>query len=111
MEKENKKEKIISEYLQGRTTYRKLQSKYGIDFRTIHSWVQEYTGKTKSRKKKKELAIVNSAQDLPKEVKQLQEELKRVKLHNQLLEALVDIGKEEFGIDLRKKGGTKQSRK
>jgi hypothetical protein len=48
-------------------------------------------------------------EDLPREVKQLQEELRQARLYNKLLEALVDIGKEKYGIDLRKKNGTKQS--
>ncbi|MBK9291968.1 MAG: hypothetical protein IPM52_10125 [Bacteroidetes bacterium] len=48
-------------------------------------------------------------EDLPKEVKLLQHELRQARLYNKLLEALVDIGKEQYGIDLRKKHGTKQS--
>jgi transposase-like protein len=39
------KEAIIAEYLVGNTTYRKLDIKYGIDFRIIHSWVMKYQGK------------------------------------------------------------------
>jgi hypothetical protein len=35
--------------------------------------------------------------------------LRQARLYNKLLEALVDIGKEKYGIDLRKKNGTKQS--
>ncbi|MBK9292803.1 MAG: hypothetical protein IPM52_14440 [Bacteroidetes bacterium] len=41
-------------------------------------------------------------EDLPKEVKLLQHELRQARLYNKLLEALVDIGKEQYGIDLRK---------
>lgn len=36
-------------------------------------------------------------------VKQLQEELRQARLYNKLLEALVDIGKEKYDINLRKK--------
>ncbi len=39
------KEAIIAEYLAGGTTYRKLEAKYGFDFRLIHSWVMKYQGK------------------------------------------------------------------
>jgi hypothetical protein len=38
----------------------------------------------------------------------MQEELRQARLYNKLLEALVDIGKEKYGIDLRKNNGTKQ---
>ena len=39
----------------------------------------------------------------------MQEELQKARLHNLLLEELLDIGKEQYGIDLRKKTGAKQS--
>ena len=86
-----------------------MQGKYGIDFRLIHQWVQGFKGTNTSKKMSSKEKNVKSIEDLPKEVKQLQEELRHARLYNKLLEALVDIGKEKYGIDLRKKNGTKQS--
>lgn len=103
------KEKIIAEYLAGGTTYRKLQSKYSVDFRVLQSWVQKYKGRNVLARKPAKATNVKAIQDLPDDVKLLQEELRKTKLHNQLLETLVDIGKEQYGIDLRKKTGTRQS--
>jgi len=108
----NKKEKIIAEYLAGGISYRSLQAKYGVDFRTIHGWVQQYRGRytTSNKPAKSKIAKENQlTEPLPKEVKLLQAELRRLQLHNELLEAMIDIGKDQFGIDLRKKSGTKQS--
>ena len=45
---------------------------------------------------------------LPTDVKQLQEELRKAKLHNKLLNAIIDIAEEQLKIDIRKKSGTKQ---
>ena len=42
------KEAIIAEYLMGETTYRKLEKKYEVDYRIIHSWVMKYQGKNTS---------------------------------------------------------------
>lgn len=103
------KEQVIADYLSGGGTYRQLQRKYGIDFRLIHQWVQLFKDSNTTKKKPSEKESVNPNEDLPKEVKQLQEELRQARLYNKLLEALVDIGKEKYGIDLRKKNGTKQS--
>lgn len=36
------KQAIIAGYLVGETTYRKLEARYGFDFRLIHSWVMKY---------------------------------------------------------------------
>ncbi len=103
------KERVIADYLSGGGTYRQLQAKYGISFQLIHQWVQEFKGSgTKSVKPSKQVNV-KSLEDLPKEVKQLQDELRQARLYNKLLEALVEIGKEQYGIDLRKKHGTKQS--
>lgn len=106
---QNLKERVISDYLSGGVTYRQLQGRYGIDFRLIHNWVQAFKNSNISKKMPSNKESVKLNADLPKEVKQLQEELRHARLYNKLLEALVDIGKEKYGIDLRKKNGTKQS--
>lgn len=103
------KERIISDYLSGGGTYRQLSSRYGIGFQLIHQWVQAFKGNGKSNLKKSKQTNVKPIEDLPREVKQLQDELRQARLYNKLLEALVDIGKEQYGIDLRKKHGTKRS--
>lgn len=101
-------ETIISEYLCGNTTYRKLEEKYGVDFRTINYWVRKFQGKTMSKPKpqKSEKQII--AEPLPSDVKQLQEELRKARLHNKLLNAMIDIAEEQLKIDIRKKSGTRQ---
>lgn len=106
---QNLKERVIADYLSGAGTYRQLQGKYGVDFRLIHQWVQAFKDCNTSKKMPAKKKNVKLNEDLPKEVKQLQEELRQARLYNKLLEALVDIGKEKYGIDLRKKNGTKQS--
>ncbi|MCK6610947.1 MAG: transposase [Bacteroidia bacterium] len=106
---QNLKERVIADYLSGGGTYRQLQGKYGIDFRLIHQWVQAFKGSNTNTMKPSKQQNVKLDEDLPREVKQLQEELRQARLYNKLLEALVDIGKEKYGIDLRKKNGTKQS--
>ena len=47
-------------------------------------------------------------EELPTDVKKLQEELRKAKLHNKLLNAIIDIAEEQLKIDIRKKSGIKQ---
>jgi transposase-like protein len=102
-------EAIIAEYLLGETTYRKLGVKHGVDFRAIHHWVSKYQGKTVTRSNSKIKVQDNLLkEELPTDVKQLQEELRKAKLHNKLLNAIIDIAEEQLKIDIRKKSGTKQ---
>ena len=102
------KEAIIAEYLMGETTYRKLEKKYGIDFRVVHSWVTKFKGNPLRKKILKQSAISKEQEaPLPIDVKQLQEELRKSKLHNKLLNAMIDIAEEQLKIDIRKKSGTR----
>lgn len=103
------REVIISEYLLGGTTYRKLSTKHGVDFRIIHHWVSRFQGnQVKQAKPKIKLQDALPKEELPIDVKQLQEELRRARLHNKLLNAIIDIAEEQLKIDIRKKSGTKQ---
>ncbi len=112
MEKSEKtaqeQEAIIAEYLLGEITYRKLGAKYGVDFRRVHSWVTKFQGKPVRKIKPKNKTEDNPKEELPTDVKQLREELRKVKLHNKLLNAIIDIAEEQLKIDIRKKSGTKQ---
>jgi transposase len=101
------KEAIIAEYLSGTTTYRKLGSKYGIDFRILHSWVMKYQGK-QPKVARKSTTERGDQTALPTDVKQLQAELRKARLHNKLLNAIIDIAEDQLKIDIRKKSGTKQ---
>lgn len=101
------KEAIIAEYLVGETTYRKLETKYGIDFRLIHSWVMKYQGKKQKPNTLPKLKEVEET-PLPTDVKQLQTELRKAQLHNKLLNAMIDIAEDQLKIDIRKKSGTKR---
>lgn len=102
------KEGIIAEYLIGNTSYRKLGVKWGIDFRLIHSWVMKYKGKSNKGQSKLPKESTGLSEPLPSDIKKLQEELRKSKLHIELLNAIIDIGGKELGVDLRKKSGAKR---
>ena len=103
------REAIIAEYLTGDLTYRKLELKHGIDFRTIHSWVTKFrSGSLKKEKPNKRQPSPPVNEKLPTDVKQLQEELRKSKLYNELLNTMIDIAEDQLKIDIRKKSGTKR---
>lgn len=103
------KEAIIAEYLMGEITYRKLEKKHGVDFRLIHSWVTKFQGKPMRKEKPKKVGNQpEKGEQLPVNIKQLQEELRTTRLHNKLLNAMIDIAEEQLKINIRKKPGTKR---
>jgi transposase-like protein len=103
------KEAIATEYLLGETTYRKLGEKYGVRYQYVYRWVSKYHGGFVKKKKPKIKSRADVLRDdLPTDVKKLQKELVKAKLHNELLNAMIDIAEDQLKIDIRKKSGTKQ---
>ena len=47
--------------------------------------------------------------DLPDDIVVLKEALRKEKLKNELLNAVIDVASKELGVDIRKKSGTRQS--
>ena len=103
------KEKIVREYLAGGTSYNELSRKYGYAGQSICDWVKEFEGKKRVRKKKSPVEPIDKMEELPTNVKDLEAELRRMKLRNKLLEEVIRLNQEETGIDLIKKTGTKRS--
>jgi len=101
-----KKQAIITEYLCGNLSLRQIGRKYNIDHKTIHHWVMKHEGKKPSKKADSETEAENT--ELPSDIKQLQEELRKAKLQNKLLNAIIDIAERELKVDIRKKSGTKR---
>ena len=75
----------------------------------IHQWVQRYKGKMKVKpdKPKKVKPTINS-DELSTDVKQLQAELRKAKLLNEVLTEVINITEAELGRPIRKKYGTKR---
>ena len=112
MENIKLKESIIAEYLSTSISYRELGAKYGMNFRNLHRWVMQYQGRMKRPTTKKIVMPAKSSveQDpLPTDVKQLQAELRKARLLNEVLTEVINIAEEELGLPIRKKSGTKQS--
>jgi transposase-like protein len=107
---EQQKESIITEYLTSEISFRALGQKHGIDFRMIHQWVQRYKGKMKNKPDKPKKNVISSSSDeLSTDVKQLQAELRKARLLNEVLTEVINITEAELGRPLRKKSGTKRS--
>jgi transposase-like protein len=108
---ELEKEAIVADYLSGGGSFRYLGKKYDVAFKNIQRWVMEYKGIKRTKIKKEpsaDCSLSPSSPPLPTELKQLQEELRKAKLHNELLNAMIDIAEKDLKIDIRKKSGTKR---
>ena len=92
------KNQIISEYLTSKCRFLDLEAKYGVNRRTIQTWVRKYRLSTKQ-------TVSQPASD----VQQLKKQLEQEKMKNELLQEMLHLSEQHTGLDLRKKFGTKQS--
>ena len=121
------KDQIIQEYLNTGCGYRKLQEKFGISRTTICKWVQIYQGihelprnekqqkhyirdmidPDKKRAPKKDI----THDDLLKKIAALEKQLEWEKLRADALDIMINVAEEKLNIPIRKKSGSRQSRK
>ncbi len=100
----------IEEYLAGGTTSAKLGLKYGFGNASVSRWVVEANKKkNKIAQRAASLQVAKEREGMPEDIKALQEELRIAQLKISLLEAMIDISDEQYGTDIRKKAGTRQS--
>jgi transposase-like protein len=109
MDKKRQRHAIIAEYLLGDTSTRKLADKYRYGHSTISRWVMAHQRNTKKQPLKYSKAVLESREPMPTDIQELQEALRLSRLKVELLEAMIDISDEQFGTDIRKKAGARQS--
>jgi len=107
---ERDKAAIVAAYLTGQYSYRSLSVKFGYSVGVIHKWVGQQVSKmSKPKQSKKKLSVeLPPSEPMPSDIKTLQEELRKARLHSQVLSAMIDITEEDLGITIRKKYGAGQ---
>lgn len=90
-------------------SYRNLGKKYGISHTRIYRMLKPRQGQPK-KTQEAESADPVVGESFAGDEKALREELRKVRLENELLKLVIDISSKELGVDLRKKHGTRQSK-
>ncbi|HEY5327181.1 MAG TPA: hypothetical protein VIJ27_09280 [Mucilaginibacter sp.] len=113
MNYEEIRKQVIEEYLAGGVSLRTLAKQYNRAPTSIYRWIMAEKKQTKRREVLNPKPIIKiplpELGSMPTDVAWLQEELRMSKIRILLLEATIDISDEQFGTDMRKKVGTRQS--
>jgi len=112
---EDARRKIVMEVLSGTLTKEHARHVYGIKSKSaILEWMRIFAG-LERRVPKDPLPILRnmsgkeeSNSELKARIRQLEEELKLSRLKGRAYQIMVDIAREEYGLDLEKKSGAKQ---
>ena len=108
---ESFKKERVKEYESGKLTVLEISRLYEIAFQTIYKWIYNYSGYNK-----KGLRIVEHKDSHTQRVKQLQERIKKLErivgqkqINIDYLEKMIEIAKEEMGVDIKKNFDPQQS--
>ena len=112
MKEKLKKVSIVAEYFSGSISHRELAVKHGESSSSVHRWIKQYRDLAEDTLLKESVDLIidkELGEQMPSDVKTLQAELRKSRLHNKLLTAVIDIAEEELSAPIRKKYGTRQS--
>ncbi len=102
------KKELVSLFENGKFSVLQLEKLYGVSSRSIYRWVYQY-----SRFNKQGYRIVENKQssslklkELEEQVKELERLLGRKQIQIDYLEKMIDIAKEDMGVDIKKNYST-----
>ena len=103
----------VREYEAGQFTIRELASLYGLSYQTIYVWIYRYSAYNKKGLKVVEMTSSSTKKitELKTKIADLERTLGQKQIQIEYLEALVDVAKEDLGVDLKKKDATSQSKR
>lgn len=105
------KRSIVNEYERGTYSVMQLSRLYTISYRSIYDWIYKYS--TFNDKSIRIIEMKQSSSEklksLEKKVKELERVVGQKQLYIDYMEKMMDIAKDELGIDIKKNFDTPQS--
>lgn len=102
------KRQVVQDVEAGKATVRNASRELGVAEQTIYRWLNKYSRHLQSSKRiviEMESEAYKS-KELEKRIQELEAALGRKQLEIDFLNKMIEIGKEELGIDLKKKFST-----
>ena len=115
---EHTKRKIVTEVLSGRITKEQAREFYGIKSKSaVIEWMRKFAGIYPKAHGINPIPILkdmtkhtDKVVELEQRIKQLEKDLKTSQLKGKAYQIMVEIAKQDYGLDLEKKPGAKQSK-
>lgn len=108
---EDFKKHLVKEYESGKVGVLELEKVYQVSHNLIYSWIYKY-----SNFNKKSIQVVEMKQSSAQKIKELEAKLKELEravgqkqLKIDYLEKMMEIAKDDLGIDIKKNSSTPQS--
>jgi transposase-like protein len=97
--------KIVQDIQRGKSTVLAASREYDVSEQAVYGWLKKYSRHLQSSK----VMVVQmdsesyKTKELEKKIRELEAALGRKQLEIDFLNKLIDVGKEELGVDLKKK--------
>lgn len=102
------KKKAVADVESGKASVLAVSREFGVSFQAVYGWLKKYSRHLHSSK----TMVVQmdseayKSKELEKKIQELEAALGRKQLEIDFLNKLIDQGKEELGVDLKKKSFT-----
>ncbi len=98
----------VKEYEKGEFTVKELSRLFSIKEGVIYRWIYKYSAYNKRGIKVVEMSESSSkkVKDLQKRIRELEQIVGQKQLNIDFLEKMIEIAKEQYGLDIKKKSGT-----
>ncbi|MGQ8335844.1 transposase [Sunxiuqinia sp. A32] len=108
---ESFKRRVVSEVLRGQISKAEAHRRYDIAGHcTILNWIRKFEAQTLQITPMKPDSHT-SKEDLLKRIEELERQVEDEKLRSEALSLMIDIAEKQLDIQIRKKPGTKQSKR
>lgn len=108
---ESFKRRVVAEVLSGQISKEEARRRYKIAGHcTVLKWIRKFEAQTLQLPSMKSDSNT-SKQDLLKRIKELEMQVADEKLRSEALSLMIDIAEKQLDIKIRKKPGTKQSKR
>ena len=105
---QNFKDAVLQEVRKGELSILSISRLYDISYVTVYKWMKDYSIPTPDKETiyvdlKDHKGSLDKIRELEKKVQQLESALSDKVLENCALQAMVNVAKKKYGIDLKKK--------
>ena len=108
---EDFKRKLVKEFESGRFSVLQLEKLYSVNNVLIYQWIYKYSNFNDKSVRIVEMSDSSSQKikDLEKKIKELEQAVGSKQMQIDYLEKMMEIAKDELGIDVKKNSNTPQS--
>lgn len=102
------KKKVVKDIEEGKVTVLAASRELGVSFQSVYRWLNQYSRHLQSSKRivVEMQSEAYKTKELEKRIQELEAALGRKQLEVDFLNKMIELGKEELGVDLKKNFST-----